>query len=138
MADSSNCRIVDPLQFALECVLYVLYARSCVGGEDADYVEAQGVEVWLVVGEVLFREGADGCLLAGRYGFERVAEAHRAAELHLYEDEGFFIADDEVYFSAALSVVAFYERIAASVEVAQREVFAPRAGRPACQSPTPA
>ena len=126
------------LRAALECVLYMFYARSCVGGEDAYHVEAQDVEVWLVVGEVLFREGADGCLLAGRYGFERVTEARRAAELHLYEDEDLFVADDEVYFAAALPVVAFDETISAPGEVAQREVLAPRSGRLAFQSPTPA
>jgi hypothetical protein len=109
-----------------------------VGGEDAYHVEAQGLEVWLVVCEVLFREGADGCLLAGRYGFERVTEARRAAELHLYEDETIFVADDEVYFATAFPVVAFDERIAAPGEVAQREILAPRPGRLACQAPTPA
>jgi hypothetical protein len=125
-------------QAALEGVLYMLYACSCVGGEDTDHVEAQGVEVWLVVGDVLFREGAYGSLLTGRYRFERVTEARRAAELHLYEDEAFVVADDEVYFAAALPVVAFDEPVAAPGEVAQREVLAPRAGRLACQSPTPA
>ena len=113
-------------------------ASSCLGGEDAHHVEAHGVEVWLVFGEVLFGEGADSCLLAGRYGLERVAEARRAAELYLYEDEGLFFADDEVYFAAALPVVAFDEVIATPEEVAQREVLAPRAGRLVCQSPTPA
>ena len=82
------------LRTALECVLYVFNARACVVGKDAYHVEAQDVEVWLVVGEVLFREGADGCLLARRYGFERIAEACRAAELHLNEDEDLFVADD--------------------------------------------
>jgi hypothetical protein len=28
------------LRAALECVLYVFYARSCVGGEDTYHVEA--------------------------------------------------------------------------------------------------
>ena len=126
------------MRAALECVLYVFYARSCVGSEDAYHVEAYDVEVRLVVGEVLFRERADGCLLAGRYGFERVTEARRAAELHLYEDEAIFVADDEVYFAAALPIVAFDEPIAAPGEVAQRKVLAPCPGRLACQSPTPA
>lgn len=126
------------LRAALESVLYVFYARSCVGGEDAYYVEAQGVEVWLVVCDVLFRERADGCLLAGRHGLERVAEAGRAAELDLYEDEGFFVADDEVYFAATLPVVVFDEPVATPGKVAQREVLAPRPGRLASQSPTPA
>jgi hypothetical protein len=106
------------LRASLEGVLYVFYARSCVGGEDAYHVEAQDIEVWLLVGEVLFREGADGCLLAGRYGFERVAETGRAAELDLYEDECFFVANDEIYFAAALPVIAFDEPVAAPGEVA--------------------
>jgi hypothetical protein len=109
-----------------------------MGGEDAYHVEAQGVEVWLVFGEVLFREGADGGLLAGRYGFERVAVACRAAELYLYEDGGLFLTNDEVYFAATLPVVAFDESIAAPEEVVQRKVFAPRSGSLACQAPTPA
>ena len=116
----------------------MFYARASLVGEDAYHVEAQDVEVWLVVGEVLFCEGADGCLLARRYGFERVAEARRAAELHLNEDEDLFVADDKVYFAAALPVVAFDEFIAAPEEVAQRKVLAPRPGSLAIQSPTPA
>jgi hypothetical protein len=123
---------------ALECVLYVVYACSCVGGEDAYHVEAQGVEVWLVFGQVLFGEGADGGLLAGRYGFERVAEVCRAAELYLYEDEYLFVADYEIYFAATLPVVAFDQLKTALEEVAEREILAPRSGSLACQSPTPA
>jgi hypothetical protein len=73
---------------------------------------------WLVVGDVLFREGAYDCLLAGRYRFERVTEARRAVELHLYEDEAIFVADNEVYFAAALPVIAFDEPVAAPGEVA--------------------
>ena len=122
----------------LERVLYVFYASFYLGGEDAYDVEAHGIEVWLVFGEVLFGEGADSCLLAGRYGFERVAEARRTAELYLYEDEGLFFVDDEVYFAAALPVVAFDEVVSTPEEVAQREVLAPRAGRLVCQCPTPA
>ena len=116
----------------------MVYACSCGGGEDAHHVEAQDVEVWLVVGEVLFNERTDGCLLARRYGFERVPEARRAAKLYLYEDEGLVLADDKVYFAAALRVVTFDEPVAAPEEVAQREVLAPRSGSLACQSPTPA
>ena len=123
---------------ALERVFYVVYMGSRAGGEDTYYVETQGLEVGLVLGEVLFGEGADGGLLAGRYGFERIAEAFRAAELHLHKDEDVFVADDEVYFAATLPVVALEEPVAAAEEVAQREVLAPRPGRLVCQSPTPA
>ena len=73
--EGSQHKCPNTWQAALEGVLYMLYACSCLGGEDADHVEAQDVEVWLVVGDVLFRKRADRCLLAGRYGFERVAEA---------------------------------------------------------------
>jgi hypothetical protein len=45
--NSLRCRVAGsqhkgptPLRAALECVLYVFYARSCVGGEDAYHVEA--------------------------------------------------------------------------------------------------
>lgn len=116
----------------------MVYACSCGGGEDAYHVEAQGVEVWLVFGQVLFGEGADSGLLAGRYGFERVSEVCRAAELYLYEDEDLFVADDEVYFAATLPVVAFDQLKTALEEVAEREILAPRSGSLACQSPTPA
>ena len=116
----------------------MVYTCSCGGGEDSYHVETKGVEVWLVVGDVLLCERADGGLLARRYGFERVPEARRAAELYLYEDEGLAFAYDEVYFAAALPVIAFDESVAAPEEVAQREVLAPRSGSLACQSPTPA
>jgi hypothetical protein len=45
--NSLRCRVAasqhkspTTLRAALECVLYVFYARSCVGGEDAYHVEA--------------------------------------------------------------------------------------------------
>jgi hypothetical protein len=116
----------------------VFDAGSSGGSEDADHVEAQDVEFWLVVGEVLFREGADGGLFAGRNGFERIAESRRPAELHLYEDEGLSFADDEVNLAAALPVVAFDEPVAAPGEIAQREVLAPRSAGLGRQSLTPA
>jgi hypothetical protein len=116
----------------------VINTYAIASSDDAHDVKAHGVEVWLVFGEVLFGERADGGLLTCRYGFEWVAEARRAAEFHFYEDEGFIVADYEVNFAAALPVVAFDEPVTASGKVAQREVLAPRAGRLACQPPTPA
>ena len=123
---------------SLESILHVIYTHAIASSEDTYDVKAHGVEVWLVIGEVLFGERAEGRLLAGRYGFEWVAEARRVAELHFYEDEGFIVADYEVYFAATLPVIAFHEPVTAPGKVAQREVLAPRARRLACQSPTPA
>jgi len=122
----------------LEGVFDVIYAQSVAAGEDSDNVEAQGVEVWLVVSEVLLGEAAESLLFTRGYGFEGVAEAGRAAELHFDEDEGVFVANDQVYLSAACSVVALYEAIAPPGQVAQREVLAPRPGGMSCQLPTPA
>ena len=123
---------------SLESIRHVIYTYAIAFSEDAYDVEAHGVEVWLVFGEVLFGERAEGGLLAGGYGFKWFAEARRAAELHLYEDEDFIVADYEVYLAATLPVVAFDEPVTAPGKVAQREVLAPRAGRLACQPPTPA
>ena len=121
----------------LESVFDVIYAQSVAAGEDSDHVEAQGVEVWLVEGEVLLGEAAEGLLFTRRYGFEGVAEAGRAAELHFDEDEGVFVANDQVDLSAACSVVALYEAIAPPGQVAQREVLPPRSGGLSLVSPPP-
>ena len=126
------------MEVSLECLLYVHYACSRSGNEDAYYVEAQGLEFWLVLGKVLFGEGANGGLLAGRYCFERVTVARGATELDLYEDEGLIVRDDEVYFATTLPVVACEEPVSTTEEVAQREVLAPRPGGLVGQSPTPA
>jgi hypothetical protein len=58
--EASNSRYV----LLLECVLYVAYANLVGAGEDADCVEAQGVEGWVAVGDVVCGEGADSTLLA--------------------------------------------------------------------------
>jgi len=71
----------------------VLYARSVAAGEYSDHVEAQGIDAWLVFSQVLSCEGADGRLLSGGYGFERVSEGGRAAELYFHEDENVLVAD---------------------------------------------
>jgi len=106
----------------------VVNAKSVSAGEDSDHVEAQGVVVWLVVGEVLLGEAAEGLLFTLGYGFEGVAEAGRAAELHFYEDEGVFVAYDQVDLSAARPVIAFDEPVAAPSQIAQRDIFPPRPG----------
>ena len=91
-----------------------------------------------MVGEVSFGEAAEGALFTWGYGFERVAEAGRAAQFHFYEDQGVFVADDQVDLATARPVVALDEPVATPGQVAQREVLAPRPGRLFCQSPTPA
>jgi hypothetical protein len=48
-----------------EGVLDVIKADLGALGEDADHVEAQGLEVWLCGVEVVFGYGAQGILLAG-------------------------------------------------------------------------
>jgi hypothetical protein len=127
-----------PLPAALEGVLYVIYARPVVAGQDSDHVEAQGFEVWLVDGEVLFCEGAKGPLFTWGYGFQGVAEARSAAEFHFYEDEDPFFTDDQVDLPAASPVVALDQPVAAPGQVAQRKVLPPRPGSLLCQIPTPA
>lgn len=96
----------------------MLYARSVAAGEDSDHVEAQGVDAWFVVRQVLCGEGADGRLLSEGYGFEWIAVGGRAAELDFHEDEGVLIADYEVDLAAPRPVVAFDERVAPRSQVA--------------------
>jgi hypothetical protein len=103
---------------ALECVQYVAYASLVGAGEDADYVEAQGVEVWVAVGEILGGERADGTLFAWGYGFERIPESGSAAQFHLHEDEGVVFADDQVDLPVAGPVVAFDEGVSPAGKVA--------------------
>jgi hypothetical protein len=103
---------------ALESVLYVIYAQFASAGEDSDHVETQGVEVWLVVGEVLLGEAAEDLLFTRGYGFEGVSEAGRTAEFHFYEDERVIVADDQVDLTAASPVVARDEPVAAPGQIA--------------------
>ena len=65
----------------------MMYADLGAVGQDADHVEAQGVEVGFSVVEVVFGYGAQGLLLAGGNGLQRVSEAGTAPQLDLYEDE---------------------------------------------------
>jgi hypothetical protein len=55
--------------------------------EYADRVKAHGIEVRLLLGEVLYCEGANGGLLAGGDGFEWVSEAGPPAQLDFCENE---------------------------------------------------
>jgi hypothetical protein len=54
------------------------------------------------------------------------------------QDEGVFLAQDQVELPVAGAVVPFDELVPLLRQVAQRELFAPRAGEPVAQPPTPA
>ena len=71
----------------LEGILDVGYLGSSTADEDADHVEAQGLEFGGSLGQVLLGHEADGLLLAGGYGLQGGAVGGSAAELHLDEDE---------------------------------------------------
>jgi hypothetical protein len=70
-----------------EGVLDVIDADLRAFGEDADHIEAQGVELWFSGVEVVFGYGAQGILLAGGDGFQWVSEAGPAPELDFHKDE---------------------------------------------------
>jgi hypothetical protein len=55
--------------------------------EYPDDVKAHGIEVRLLLGEVLYCEGANGGLLAGGDRLERATEAGPPAQLDLCENE---------------------------------------------------
>ena len=114
------------------------YANLVVADEDSDHVEAQDVEIWGAVGEVLYGEGAKSSLFAEGYRFERVAEAGSAAQFYLDEDDGVVFAYDQVDLPVTRPVVAFDESVAAAGQVTQREVLTPRTRGLFCQSLTPA
>ncbi len=122
----------------LERVFHVANAQALPSGENADNVEAEGVEVGVALGEVLYGERAKGGLLARCHGFQRISEAGPAPQLDLDEDEGVFRADYQVDLPAARPVVALDQPVAAPGQVAQREVLTPRSGGLLPQAPTPA
>ena len=122
----------------LESVFDVMHADIGSIGEDADHVESQGVVVWSSGVEVVFGDGAQGALLAGGDGLERVSVAGSAPQLYLDEDEGVILAYYQVDLPAAGPVVALDELVPVLDQVAQSEVFAPCPGRFVLQSPTPA
>lgn len=105
--------------------------------EYADHVEAQRVEAWAPIEEVSLGQGADGGLFAGGDGFERMPEAYSPAQFHFDEDEGVSVAQDQVQLPVAGAIVALDELVALARQVAQRELFAPRAGEPGAQGSTP-
>ena len=91
-----------------ESILDMMYADLGTIGQDADHIEAQGFEMWFSGVEVVLGYGADGVLLAGGDGLQRVAEAGTAPQLHFHEDEclGSFVQNtmtSEVRFRAELS-----------------------------------
>ena len=86
----------------------MVYADLGPVGEDADHVEAQGVEGWFSGVEVVFGYGADGALLLVGDGFQWISEAGLAPQLYLNEDERLssFVQNtmtSEVRFRAELS-----------------------------------
>jgi hypothetical protein len=64
-----------------------MYADLGPVGEDADHVEAQGVEGWFSGVKVVFGYGAQGVLFAVGDGFQWVSEAGPAPQLDFHEDE---------------------------------------------------
>jgi hypothetical protein len=65
----------------------VVHADLGPVGENADHVEAQGIERWISGVEVVFCYGAQSVLLAGGDGFEWVSVAGSAPQLDFHEDE---------------------------------------------------
>jgi hypothetical protein len=106
----------------------VRYAQGATFGQDAYYIETDGIVVRLVIGEVLLGERAYSGLLARCYGFERVAKLCRVAELHLDEYYGVSLPDDKVYLAATGPVVTFDDLVSAADQITQRKVLTPRAG----------
>jgi hypothetical protein len=64
-----------------------MYADLGPVGEDADHVEAQGVELWVSGVEVVLGYGAEGVLFRVGNGFQWVSEAGPAPQLDFHEDE---------------------------------------------------
>jgi hypothetical protein len=63
-------------------------ARSTLADEYADDVEAHGIEVRVLLGQVSLCERADGGLLASGDRVERATEARSPAQFHLGKDDG--------------------------------------------------
>ena len=106
--------------------------------QDADNVEAEGLEIGCPLGEVLLGHDTDGALFAGRYGFEGGPVGGAAAEFHLDNDEGVGVARDQVKLSPAGAVVALHDLVSLAREVAARQLLAEVAGEAVAQAPTPA
>ena len=121
-----------------ESILDMMYADLGAVGQDADHVEAQGVEVWFSGVQVVFGYGAQGLLFARSDGLQRVSEAGTAPQFHFHEDECFVFAHYEVDLPAPRPVVALDGRVTVLDQVAQGEVFTPCAWGFVFQAPTPA
>lgn len=110
---------------ALEGVLYVGHAGGFTREEFyTDDVEAKGAGPEAFILEVHPGQGAQLPPLPGGHGLERVAESGAAAQLHLDEDDGDLVGQDQVYLPEAGAVVALEEGVAALLEVPQGEVLA--------------
>jgi hypothetical protein len=91
-----------------ESILDMMYAHLGAVSQDTDHIEPQGVEMWFSGVEVVFGYGAQGLLLAGGDGLQRVSEAGTAPQFHFHEDErlGSLVQNtmtSEVRFRAELS-----------------------------------
>jgi hypothetical protein len=113
-------------------------ARSALEDEYADDVEAHGIEVRLLLGQVSFCERADGGLLARGDRVEWATEARPPAQLHLGKDDSIAVAQYQVYLAEAGAIVAVDELVAFLGEVTQCELLAPRTGGTFAQGRTPA
>ncbi len=106
--------------------------------QDAYHVEAEGIEIECLVGQVLFCHKADCPLFAWRYRFEGGSVGGAAAEFYLDDDEGVYVAEDQVEFTTAGAVVALHDLVPFADEVAAGDLLAEVAGGPVVQAPTPA
>lgn len=132
------CRPDEMRQAASESVRDVRYLRF-VAPEYPDHVEADFLEVWLSLGEVLFGDEAEFVLFEDRHGFDGLAEGNATAEFHLAEDEGSSVVEDQIYLPVAGLEVALDEGVAEASEVAKRDPLpALSVGAAAFQLPTPA
>ena len=66
----------------------MLKPGRAAAGQDTHNVEPHGVKSRVSFGEVMFRQGSNGGLLAGSHCLERATEASVVAQLDLDEDEG--------------------------------------------------
>ncbi len=87
-------------------------APGCSGGEYANDIEARLLELRLLFREILLGDSSYGCLFVFGDGFEWIAESRAAPELHLHENEGVTVTQDQVQLPVARPVVALDERIA--------------------------
>jgi hypothetical protein len=110
----------------LESILHVVQAEFVVVRKYPDDVESQSIEIRVPLGQVLLGDGAEGGLFVRGNGFQRVAETCTAPQFDFNEDEGVFLAHDQVDLPVASPVVAFDERVAAPGEVTERKVLTPR------------